>query len=259
VAACRYFMKDYQFTTDTYRMFAALTRLCQSPISWYSSGPTQKYMLRQIKAMDYGLVDDECRQKYFAEKGSYSAQDEAGRLIVNKDMDVALLMVYGHILYTGTSYAYALSKFPSTPQETNILLRLEDYFFRAYALDSENPMITLSIGLGYVHYGLKRQAENRQFHIMQGLSFLMKYYQSRHSSPRAEERQEASYNIARAYHMLGLTHLALPYYMEVLAESQDKTIQDELVIDAAYNLQAIYAIGGDLDMAQAVTNTYLNV
>jgi general transcription factor 3C polypeptide 3 (transcription factor C subunit 4) len=111
VSACRYFMKDYQFTTDTYRMFAALTRLCQSPISWYSSGPTQKYMLRQIKAMDYGLVDDDARRKYFSEKGSYSAQDESGRLIVNKDMDVALLMVYGHILYTGTSYAYALSMF----------------------------------------------------------------------------------------------------------------------------------------------------
>jgi general transcription factor 3C polypeptide 3 (transcription factor C subunit 4) len=107
-------MKDYQFTTDTYRMFAALTRLCQSPISWYSSGPTQKYMLRQIKAMDYGLVNDDARRKYFSEKGSYSAQDESGRLIVNKDMDIALLMVYGHILYTGTSYAYALSMFTAT-------------------------------------------------------------------------------------------------------------------------------------------------
>lgn len=111
VSACRYFMKDYQFTTDTYRMFAALTRLCQSPISWYSSGPTQKYILRQIKAMDFGLVNDDARQRYFSEKGSYSAQDESGRLIVNKDMDIALLMVYGHILYTGTSYAYALSRF----------------------------------------------------------------------------------------------------------------------------------------------------
>jgi general transcription factor 3C polypeptide 3 (transcription factor C subunit 4) len=61
--------------------------------------------------MDFGLVDEASRRKYFSEKGSYSAQDETGRLIVNKDMDVALLMVYGHILYTGTSYAYALSGF----------------------------------------------------------------------------------------------------------------------------------------------------
>jgi general transcription factor 3C polypeptide 3 (transcription factor C subunit 4) len=102
-------------------MFAALTRLCQSPISWYCSGPTQKYILRQIKAMDYALVDEESRKKFFTEKGSYSAQDEKGQLLINDDMDVALLMLYGHILYAGTSYPYALSTsravFASTQQQ----------------------------------------------------------------------------------------------------------------------------------------------
>ena len=61
--------------------------------------------------MDFALVDEERRAKYFTERGSYSAQDENGRLIINDDLDVALLMLYGHILYTGTSYAYALSMF----------------------------------------------------------------------------------------------------------------------------------------------------
>lgn len=102
-------MKEYQFTTDSYRMFAAVTRMCQSPISWYSSGPTQKYILRQIKAMDYVLVDERHRVKYFTEKGSYSALDDDGRIVINDDMDIALLMLYGHILYIGTSYSYALS------------------------------------------------------------------------------------------------------------------------------------------------------
>jgi hypothetical protein len=59
--------------------------------------------------MDYALVDEESRKKFFTEKGSYSAQDEKGQLLVNDDMDVALLMLYGHILYAGTSYPYALS------------------------------------------------------------------------------------------------------------------------------------------------------
>jgi general transcription factor 3C polypeptide 3 (transcription factor C subunit 4) len=102
-------MKDYQFTTDSYRMFAAITRICHSPVSWYSSGPTQKYMLRQIKAMDYVLVNDAQRDKYFSERGSYSAQDENGHLVINDDLDIALLMLYGHILFSGTSYLYALS------------------------------------------------------------------------------------------------------------------------------------------------------
>ncbi len=110
VSISRYFTKECQFTTDTYRLFAALNRLCKSPISWYSSGPTQKYMLRQIKAMDFVFVDEEGRKRFSSGKGSYSKPDESGRLIVNDDMDVALLMLYGHILYSGASYTHALSK-----------------------------------------------------------------------------------------------------------------------------------------------------
>jgi general transcription factor 3C polypeptide 3 (transcription factor C subunit 4) len=241
-------------------MFAALARLCQSPISWYSSGPTQKYMLRQIKAMDYALVDSEWQKTYFTEKGSYSAQDESGNPIINDDMDIAMLMLYGHILYSGTSYAYALSMFwQGTFQVATPLIIILDYFFRAYALDPENPVINLSIGLGYIHHGLKRQSENRQFHIMQGLTFLFKYYDSRRISPRLEERQEAHYNIARTYHLVGLTHLAFPYYQKALRETDEapnpQAASEDLVRDAAYNLQTLYAIGGNMGMVKLITET----
>jgi general transcription factor 3C polypeptide 3 (transcription factor C subunit 4) len=91
-------------------MFAAVTRMVHSPVSWYSSGPSQKYILRQIKAMDYALVDAESKEKYFAERGNYSALDESGHLVINDDLDIALLMLYGHILYMGSSYIFALSK-----------------------------------------------------------------------------------------------------------------------------------------------------
>ncbi|KAJ3551363.1 hypothetical protein NPX13_g11380 [Xylaria arbuscula] len=56
VAAARFLMRDRQFDSDPFRMFAALCRLCPSPASWYASGPVQKYMLRQIKLMDRALV-----------------------------------------------------------------------------------------------------------------------------------------------------------------------------------------------------------
>jgi general transcription factor 3C polypeptide 3 (transcription factor C subunit 4) len=116
VGIARFFMKNYQFTTDSYRMFAAVTRMCHSPVSWYSSGPSQKYILRQIKAMDYTLVGEEDREKYFAGKGSYSAQDEDGNIVINEDMDIALLMLYGHILHSGGSNNYALSKLLPDPK-----------------------------------------------------------------------------------------------------------------------------------------------
>ncbi|KAH8815777.1 hypothetical protein F5884DRAFT_852241 [Xylogone sp. PMI_703] len=245
VSVARFFMKDYQFTTDSYRMFGAITRICQSPISWYNSGPTQKYILRQIKAMDFALVDDAQREKYFAEKGSYSAQDEKGQVIVNDDMDIALLMLYGHILYSGTSYAYALN-----------------YFFRALALDPTNPVIHLNIGLAYIHYSLKRQAENRQHLIMQGFTFLFRYYEQRRQSSRIEERQEAHFNIARAYNMLGLSNLAAPYYLRVLEEieaSGGQANSENFELEAAYNLQAIYVAGGNQYLARNITERWLVV
>lgn len=87
-------------------------RAIHSPVSWYSSGPSQKFILRQIKCMDLSLIDEERRKKMnYTEKGGYSATDEKGHLIINDDMDISLLILYGHILYVGQSYAYALSMY----------------------------------------------------------------------------------------------------------------------------------------------------
>lgn len=87
MASARYLMKDGAMS-DSYRMFALLSSLCQSPTSWYTSGPAQKYILRQIKALD-----------------TVSEDTNSG----DTTLDVCLLMLYGHILFTSTSYTYALS------------------------------------------------------------------------------------------------------------------------------------------------------
>lgn len=78
--------------SDSYRMFALLSNLCQSPVSWYTSGPAQKYLLRQIKAMD----------------DNYTAKVSSGEEANEQDLDACVLMLYGHILFTSTSYTYAL-------------------------------------------------------------------------------------------------------------------------------------------------------
>ncbi len=252
VAKARYFMVTYQFTTDSYRLFGALARAIQSPVSWYSSGPSQKYILRQIKCMDLALVDEEFRGKMSSEKGTYSVFAEDGSAIENKDMDICLIMLYGHILFTGQSYAFALN-----------------YFYRAHALDPENPLINLCIGLCYIHHGLKRQCENRQHNIMQGITFMFVYYDSRKLSPNLEERQEAHYNMARIYHLLGLTHLALPFYRKVLDELEvrdergnmssmaARSKREDLVMDTAYNLQSAYAAAGNMEAAREITRRWL--
>lgn len=120
-------------------------------------------------------------------------------------------------------------------------------------------MINLSLGLCYVHYALKRQADNRQHLIMQGFTFLFTYYDSRKQSSRPAERQEADYNIARTYHLLGLTHLALPYYSSVLQASDEGQIPvaEDLAVEAAYNMQTLYAMSGNMMLSRAITEKYL--
>ncbi|KAF5232039.1 hypothetical protein FANTH_13156, partial [Fusarium anthophilum] len=115
IATARQLMRDGA-TSDSYRMFALLSNLCQSPVSWYTSGPAQKYILRQIKAMDEAYTSDEIN----------SERGENGEPV----LDACVLMLYGHILFTSTSYTYALG-----------------YFLRSLALDPENPMVNLSLGL----------------------------------------------------------------------------------------------------------------
>ncbi len=98
-------MRDRQFDSDPFRMFAALCRLCPSPASWYASGPVQKYMLRQIKLMDRALVSG---------GGEDSEEEETkangGRVYPSKELDVTLLVLYGHILFVSNSFTYALSE-----------------------------------------------------------------------------------------------------------------------------------------------------
>lgn len=135
-----------------------------------------------------------------------------------------------------------------------------DYFLRAFAIDPENPMINLSLALSYVHYAIKRQADNRHHLVMQGFAFLFTYYNIRQRSLSHLERQEANYNVARTYHMLGLTHLAIPYYTRCLDLSfnvQKAYTEENYVREAALALQGLWAASGNIEKAQEVTYEWL--
>lgn len=242
-------MRFLHTSTDSYRMFAALCRACQSPVSWYSSGPAQKYILRQIKAMDRTLLPPELAEKSMMAWDTAVPQEANGKR--HEDLDVALLMLYGHILLTSTSYTYALN-----------------YFLRAAALDPTNPMVNLSTGIAYIHYGFKRQSDNRQFIVAQGLHFIFEYYEARRTSDEITERLEAHYNVGRSYHLLGLFHLAAEYYGRVLAEAtawrrwmegnEEKAgPMREFVVESAMNMRTYSLINGDMEGAVAITEQWL--
>ncbi len=124
-------------------------------------------------------------------------------------------------------------------------------------------MINLSLALGYLHYAIKRQSGNRHHLIIQGFAFLFTYYELRQHAEVASGKQEAEYNVARAYHMLGLTHLAIPYYRRCLALSNDvgtdglDSTQEEFAKEAAFSLQGLWAANGELNEALEVTERWL--
>lgn len=102
-------MREYQFATDGYRLFGALNRLCDTDNNWFNCGPSQKHVLRQIKAIDFSLIGDSHRKSLYQERAGFN-KDAEGKPILATEMDVALLMLYGQILYAGRSYTFALSK-----------------------------------------------------------------------------------------------------------------------------------------------------
>ncbi len=267
-SVARWFIKEYQFVTDAYRLFSALNRLCDTANFCYNSSPVQKYVLRQLKAMDYSIVPNARSKSQYHERASYSTKDENGNWIQAEDFDIALLMLYGHILYVGKSYSLSISMFIQRIGPYQIAYGLglqfyQDYFLRAYALDPSNPMINLSLALGYIHYAIKRLADNRHHFIMQGFAFLFAYHGIRQDSNVALEKQEAEYNVARTYHMLGLTHLAIPYYLRCLimdaeVRSVNSSVQAEnFTREAAFALQGLWVASGDVDRAREVTEQWL--
>lgn len=140
-----------------------------------------------------------------------------------------------------------------------------DYFLRALALDPTNSTIKLSLALAYLHYALKRQAENRHHILMQGFAFLSEYYDSRQQSKSYSERQEAEFNVGHAYHILGLTHLAIPFYERCLDLSSAVQTQkmdlagEDFAQEAAFALQGFWAASGNLGKAKEVTERFLVV
>ncbi len=66
--------------------------------------------------------------------------------------------------------------------------------------------------------------------------------------------------MARAYHQLGLVHLALPYYQKVLNTVTPADASAEgLPREAAYNVSLIYRASGNSALAASVMRQYLTI
>jgi general transcription factor 3C polypeptide 3 (transcription factor C subunit 4) len=255
-SAVRWLLKEHPFGSDLFRMYSCVNRLCSLPEEYYS-GPAHKVLMRYVKTMDYALLTDDQRVWYnFRDRtdaaGGFknSVNTEDVKFVV--DHDPALFALYAHVLMCGGSYMAALN-----------------YYFRAFAITPDDPILNLSIGVAYIQHAMKRLSENRQFQIQQGLAFVNRYHELRVKGDVAIHVQEAEFNVARVWHALGLVSLALPAYERCIKLSErvkreaDDQCRDgnwgheDFAFEAAFAVQSIYAVSGNAEAAKAVTESVL--
>ncbi|PIN06623.1 hypothetical protein CDL12_20823 [Handroanthus impetiginosus] len=142
-------------------------------------------------------------------------------------------------------------------------------YLEAHKLMPDNPLINLCVGTALINLALGHRLQNKQQAILQGLAFLY------NNSRLCEDSQESLYNIARAYHHVGLVTLAAKYYEKVLAIHEkdypipilpsdnpelmtvNKPGYCDLRREAAYNLHLIYKKSGAFDLARQVLKDHV--
>jgi general transcription factor 3C polypeptide 3 (transcription factor C subunit 4) len=187
---------------SSYQLITAVSRLAYGENSWFTAGPTQKFMLRSVKFLDYQAMTPVMRSRFDFGMPSSTLTRRAKPEFATDGLDAGALMNYGHMVSVANHSSSALP-----------------YFFRAFALKPEDPGINLSIATQYVSGGMKRQTQNRHHEIHQGLSFLYRYYDIRTRESMPAYCQEAEFNVGRMWHVLGLTYLAIPAYERAMALS----------------------------------------
>ncbi|KAJ3106947.1 transcription factor TFIIIC subunit tfc4 [Phlyctochytrium planicorne] len=138
----------------------------------------------------------------------------------------ALFTLYAHILMSARSYSVAIS-----------------YYARAFKQNPQDPILNMCLGIAYLHMAMQRRVKNRQLRIVQGFTFLFRYFELQKGC------MEACYNLGRAFHQVGILDYAVEYYQKVLDGPQDH-VSGNLKREAAYNLSLIYAASGSGSVAQ---------
>lgn len=131
------------------------------------------------------------------------------------------------------------------------------YFLRARSIDPDNPLINLSLGLAYVHYGLKRQSANRQYILLQGQAFLTKYASTEAQGPGELGSAESNYNVGRLFQLLGVSHLALEYYGKALEASEGMQANSDVAKMTMVNYVSMLMTVKNRSLALALTKQNL--
>ncbi|KAI8143750.1 hypothetical protein BJV82DRAFT_83730 [Fennellomyces sp. T-0311] len=287
---CRWFIGQSKFKAAPYRLMAAVNNSGLGSLAQFADNVHMKYITRVIHLVDMILLQEHNQDpnsddvwhlkeainaleidRSFMQDTNFAElfttpteQDKAAIRTMQarnqelpKSMEPVILNVFGLQLCLGRSFTGACLM-----------------FMRSYALEPNDPVNLLSLGISFIMRAMNRKSTNRHAQIMQGFFFLSKYRRLRGRS------QETEYNYGRAFHMIGLTHLAVSHYEKVLImpspakqgkvpmkslasiyeydedEEIDEFDETDLKQEAAYNLHLIYVTSGSSHLAKLLIDKY---
>lgn len=222
-------LNQFQFNRKIFQLFMFSVSEGQTSLKILSSTVQQKFFLRQLKAFDSIRFGQHV-----------NGQASITNKVSNPERKICTYLnyIYAMLLYSSKGFMPALQ-----------------YLKRIELEVGDDPMLDLIIGLSHLHRSMQRLTGNRQFQILQGLKYLYQYHEQRLKYYSDVERQEADYNIGRAYHLLGLFTPAVKYYNKVL------NIYDDIKLKrhAAYNLTLIYNESENFNLSNDLMERYLSI
>lgn len=232
----RYLLTSTQFSPTIYDFFMCCFSSGVGAWAAFSNYNHQKYFLRHLKAYDSLLTSSKI-------SGSAHVTIDASQHTFNREHP-QLLYIYACLLGSNRTFSSPIV-----------------YLTRAYRQYNQDPTLCFMLGLAHVHRSMQRNSNNRHIQLLQGISYLLEYKETRERGATVYEKQEIEYNFGRLFHMLGLSTLAVNHYNKVL-EYHD-TLKDDptydMLIEAAYNLSLIYTINGNTELTRVITERYLTI
>ncbi|AOA61013.1 RNA polymerase III transcription initiation factor complex subunit [Komagataella phaffii CBS 7435] len=220
----------YQFNSEVFRIFMTFNKSSNDAINVYSDSINSKFFLRQLKAHDSLRLG----KKIVGMANLVNQEVDSTRI------NPYLYHIYSTLLFSKRSYTSSLG-----------------YEIKVYREFREDPLICLIIGVSYLNRSIQRVIPNRHFEVLQAFTYFLEYQEIREKKDGSKGiKMETVYNIGRAFHFLGLTTMAIPYYEEVLAMEPVEPDYN-LKMEAGYNLANIYNMDGNFQAARRVMEEHL--
>ncbi|GCF00945.1 transcription factor TFIIIC subunit tfc4 [Zygosaccharomyces mellis] len=226
----RNLLNQFQFNRKVFEVFMYSLTRGQLSLNILSSTVHQKFFLRQLKAFDSIRYEKRINgQASITNKAVFNPQ---------KHNSPYLYYIYAMLLYSSRGFLSTLQYLSRLEQDCP-----DDY------------MLNLMMGLSHLHRSMQRLTASRHYQVLHGLRYIYRYYEIRSTMYTEIEKQEADYNLGRAFHLLGLVSIAVENYYKVLNSYEDEKLKKH----AAYNLVTIYQESGNTRLANSIMEIYLSI